>query len=336
MVRIITIVLVFLVFSFIVVTSVAAQINLNLDPYPKLFGIDLATKEGQRLDNIIAWFYAFVVTISGLAAFAIIVWAGIKWMTSAGSPTATADAKDRIQKALLGLLLILSSVIILQTINPELGSLRIPGLDPVQGTGIGVPDDALPKISINLTANFQKDSISVSPEDEITLRWTVGGSRVCNASSHPDEQLWEGEKSSGSENIGSLPKLSGQSFYTFTLSCSWPDGRTRTEQVRVSVVSKEELKPIVDLKADGQDGPLTYSRQLSRAQQAPRVLFTWNALNVDSCEGNNLLGNLEGKVSGSALMFLDVSQKGEYSYAITCTNTDNEKTAEDTVKVIVK
>jgi hypothetical protein len=47
-------------------------------------------------------------------------------MSSQGNPSATGDAKDKIQKALLGLLLVLASFLILQIINPELTLLKDP------------------------------------------------------------------------------------------------------------------------------------------------------------------------------------------------------------------
>lgn len=100
-------------------------ITLNLD-YPEFGGVDLNRKDDQGLDRLAKWLYTGIVIISGLAAFVMLVWGGITWMSSAGSPTAISDAKDRIQKALLGLLLVLASFLILQVINPELTVLNIP------------------------------------------------------------------------------------------------------------------------------------------------------------------------------------------------------------------
>lgn len=97
-------------------------LTLNLD-YPQFpGGLDINTD--QNLDQIVAWLYTFIVLISGLAAFIMIVWGGVQWLTSQGNPTATGDAKDKIQKALLGLLLVLISFLILQIINPELTILK--------------------------------------------------------------------------------------------------------------------------------------------------------------------------------------------------------------------
>jgi len=97
--------------------------GLNLC-YPSFGGLQLDKDTG--LDGLIGWLYYAIIGISGLAAFIMLVWGGIQWMSSAGNPTAIGDAKDRIQKALLGLLLVLSSFIIIQIINPELTILKSP------------------------------------------------------------------------------------------------------------------------------------------------------------------------------------------------------------------
>jgi len=106
---------------------IADAVNLNLT-YPTFPGApDINKEENQSLSGIVAWLYSLIVGISGLAAFVMIVWGGVQYMTSAGNPTKTSDAKDKIKMALLGLLLVLASFLILQVINPELTFLRNPG-----------------------------------------------------------------------------------------------------------------------------------------------------------------------------------------------------------------
>jgi formate hydrogenlyase subunit 3/multisubunit Na+/H+ antiporter MnhD subunit len=107
-----------------VVVSAADPINLNLN-YPSLGGFDI--NEDQQLEQIVVWVYTLIVTISGFAAFLMITWGGIKWMTSSGDPSKTSDAQDKIKKALLGLLLVLASFLILRVINPDLVLLANPG-----------------------------------------------------------------------------------------------------------------------------------------------------------------------------------------------------------------
>jgi len=105
--------------------NISSAITLNLE-YPEIAGFDLNIH--QDLNQIIAWFYYFIISIAGIAAFAMLVWGGFEWMTSAGSPARISSAKDRISSALLGLLLILASWLILQVINPELTMLNLPQL----------------------------------------------------------------------------------------------------------------------------------------------------------------------------------------------------------------
>lgn len=104
-------------------SAFASKLNLT---YPKFGGFDINDPKQQSLPGIVAWLYVFIVGISGLAAFVMIVWGGVQWMTSQGNPTAIGDAKDKIKMALLGLLLVLASFLILQIINPELTLLKNP------------------------------------------------------------------------------------------------------------------------------------------------------------------------------------------------------------------
>jgi len=106
-------------------SAVDIPIDLNLE-YPEIGGFDL--NDDQDLNQVVAWFYYFVITIAGMAVFAMLVWGGFTWLTSTGDPSKIASAKDRIYSAFLGLVLILASFLIMRTINPELVVLQLPGL----------------------------------------------------------------------------------------------------------------------------------------------------------------------------------------------------------------
>lgn len=111
--------LLIILLALILLPGITFAITLNLE-YPIPPGApNINTREGQTLPGIIAWLYYFIVMISGLAAFVTIVWGGIQYLTSAGDPTKMADAMDRIKNAVLGLVIVLASVLILQTISPE-------------------------------------------------------------------------------------------------------------------------------------------------------------------------------------------------------------------------
>jgi hypothetical protein len=89
----------------------------------------------------IANFYQYSLYIAGILAFGIIVYGGIRYMTSAGNPSAASDAKEWIEAALLGLLLLAGAYFILAVINPQLLNLNLPSLSGanVNLSGISVP-----------------------------------------------------------------------------------------------------------------------------------------------------------------------------------------------------
>ena len=98
---------------------------LELD-YPVFGNFDLNID--QNLNQLIAWFYYFIVGISGFAAFLTLVRGGFQWLTSTGNTGKISEAKDLLNSAILGLVIILASFLILKVINPELTTLNLPGL----------------------------------------------------------------------------------------------------------------------------------------------------------------------------------------------------------------
>jgi len=101
----------------------------------------------STLPDLIAYLYGWMIAIGGLAAFSVIVFAGIQYLTSTGDPGKTKDAKDKIASAVGGLLLLLSIVLILNVLNPELTKLTPPGLTPtfqkLTAIDFGEPEDIL-------------------------------------------------------------------------------------------------------------------------------------------------------------------------------------------------
>lgn len=95
--------------------------------------------------------YRFAVGLIALIALFLIVLGGIIWIIAAGNEQSITKAKTMIMSAIIGLLLALSSYIILYTINPkliELESMQIPLIqlqEIVEGTIIpcDIRDDAI-------------------------------------------------------------------------------------------------------------------------------------------------------------------------------------------------
>jgi len=101
--------------------SPAEAIKAEID-WPEVGGITIE-RDGQltaTLPQLVQYFFNFAIAIGGIAAFAMLVLGGFRFLTSAGNPTAQKDAKDIITSAIIGLLLLLASYLLLEVVNPDL------------------------------------------------------------------------------------------------------------------------------------------------------------------------------------------------------------------------
>src|SRR3989344_7584556 len=118
--------------AFLLLPSIAlGAVKLNLD-YPSFGGFNL--KDDQNISQLVAWTYYAMIGIAGLAAFVMLVWGGVQWLVSGAIPSQLSEAKDKVRAAGIGLLLVLSSFLIIQIINPELTNLNQPALKRFLGT----------------------------------------------------------------------------------------------------------------------------------------------------------------------------------------------------------
>lgn len=94
------------------------------------------------LKELVSTIFNFLLMIAGLAAFIMIIWGGVNYLTSAGDPSKMGDAKDQVFKALLGLVVMFASWMILNTINPQLVELKEPGLaEAPTANPVGAPEE---------------------------------------------------------------------------------------------------------------------------------------------------------------------------------------------------
>jgi len=70
--------------------------------------------------GMVKYFYEWGIALGGLATFFALVMGGFQYLTSMGEPAKITEAKNRISSAIFGLVLLLGSWLILNTINPEL------------------------------------------------------------------------------------------------------------------------------------------------------------------------------------------------------------------------
>ncbi len=83
----------------------------------------------QIIPLYFAYIFNLILWISGIIAFGSLVYAGIRYLLSAGKPEAIVAAKTQIIDTFFGVLLLLSSFLILQILNPRLLVLEIPRLE---------------------------------------------------------------------------------------------------------------------------------------------------------------------------------------------------------------
>ncbi len=96
----------------------------------------------SQIHHFFQYAYEWGIGIGGLLVFGMLIFAGVQYMISVGDPGKMKEAISKITSALLGLALLLSAFLILETINPQLTeirdiesvledfSLRIDGIDP--------------------------------------------------------------------------------------------------------------------------------------------------------------------------------------------------------------
>ncbi len=80
--------------------------------------------EIEDISDYIKALYLFGLAIVGVIAMLFVIIGGIRYMTAAGNESTITEAKGQITAAILGLVLLLTSWLILNTINPELVSLK--------------------------------------------------------------------------------------------------------------------------------------------------------------------------------------------------------------------
>jgi len=99
--------------------------------YPIIDGQEIATS--TTIAEYAVYIFKFSMILAAIIAFAVLIYGGVRYVTSAGNPTAMADAKTWIISAIIGLALILFSYLLLMIINPDFEEPDVKDLDLVGG-----------------------------------------------------------------------------------------------------------------------------------------------------------------------------------------------------------
>jgi len=97
----------------------------------------IAPPPATNFQELISFFFNYSIILIGIAVFIVILWAGFLWVTSAANPANISRAKGMIFNAVIGAVLLLSSYVILYTINPELvgGTFKLPRIKTTSTPG---------------------------------------------------------------------------------------------------------------------------------------------------------------------------------------------------------
>ncbi len=93
-----------------------------------------------NLPQMVSNIYNLAYLIGGLLAFGAVVYGAVRYTFSGGNPSAQSDARDQLTQAAFGLLLLLGSYVVLNTISPNLTSFNFPSLKKVAP---GVPGQVI-------------------------------------------------------------------------------------------------------------------------------------------------------------------------------------------------
>ncbi|MBL7142386.1 MAG: hypothetical protein ISS83_01905 [Candidatus Pacebacteria bacterium] len=93
-------------------------------PLPAI-GSESAINTTPLLPAYVKYIFNFAVVICGFIAFAVLVLGGVRYVASAGNPSTMSDANSQMLSGIMGLVIILGSYLILNTINPQLKTISV-------------------------------------------------------------------------------------------------------------------------------------------------------------------------------------------------------------------
>jgi len=225
--------------------------------------------------------YIYIVSIAGIIAFMVLIYTGILYVTSAGSPDKLKKARERFIAIFFGLAILFLSYIILGTINPNLVSFEIPSLDEVIINPIDQPplEARVPTLLERVKELAEKIDEEAGPgveraADEIqdsTLEcgcWNAQSSCMCSGGSDNDD-------------------CEDQGCYIGPRSHPCRDWKQIQENQKLVVAWKDELvyyknrglaeaKDLEQEIEDALDPEIDYFEELRSAEEDPIIIQYYN------------------------------------------------------------
>ncbi|MBD3208708.1 MAG: hypothetical protein GF370_04630 [Candidatus Nealsonbacteria bacterium] len=195
-----------LIFSFFLLlglTMSARALALELKWPPSPAGTTLSST--TSFTEFVSYAYEWGIALGGVLTFGVLVWQGFQFMTSGGDTGKLKHARERMTEAVAGLIILLGSFLILNTINPQLTALKEPTLTNITSAWINISTSTSPEMFGSCGA------VTVWPEVNFGgLPRTLG----VNATTNPAVEHVKSATSSGScalEFFVTGPCLGGES-----------------------------------------------------------------------------------------------------------------------------
>lgn len=116
-------VLIFCSICILACVPLAAQAAFKYTPLSPNLPL-LEPDEWGDIGDLLNKLLALSVAVAALLAVIMIAIGGFRWMTT-DSVFSMGDAKEQISNAIIGLLIVLASILILTTINPDISRIKI-------------------------------------------------------------------------------------------------------------------------------------------------------------------------------------------------------------------
>lgn len=115
------------------VRPAAAKTDLVFTPEVPLPGFNTTMTVGEDFTGkYLRVLYIYIVGAIMVAAVAMIVFGGIRWIVAAGNPGQITAAKDTVQNAIIGVIIALTSYLLLNLIDPSFVNIGIPSLKNIK------------------------------------------------------------------------------------------------------------------------------------------------------------------------------------------------------------
>ena len=169
--------------------------------------------------------------------------------------------------------------------------------------------------AVDVKVNASDGPLSFYEPAGFNVSWSSSNANSCSAL----DDLTGPIAASGTRNYSNVL----QRIYRYTVECSNAAGTIARDWVIVNIYP---LPPVVDLKVDGSDGPVT-------GVSPAGFTLSWASQYAAACNASSSNGSWEGDAAFSGNTSLAGLMVGTYIYTLICTNVSG--TTSDTVTVFV-